>query len=100
MTMHPDALGAIVLMAVVTYALRAGGYWMMGRVQLSARAEAAMAYLPGAVIASLVVPGVIEAGTPGVVGLAGVALVMWRWGNVMAGMVVGVALVWLVRHVL
>ncbi len=100
MTIHGSALLTIVLMGIATYALRAGGYWLMGRVTLSPRLEAGLAYLPGAVLTALVVPAAIEAGVPGLVGLAAVALVMRRWGNLFLALVAGVGMVWLVRQVL
>lgn len=87
-------------MAVVTYALRAGGFWLMGRVTLPPRMEAALIYLPGAVLTSLIVPPVIEEGLPGVMALMATALAMWWRGNLLLAMVAGVGTVWLARIVL
>ncbi len=98
MTVHSSALLTILLMAAVTYALRAGGYWMMGRVTLSPRMEAGLAYLPGAVITALVVPSAIDAGAPGIVGLMAVAIIMRRWRNLFLALVVGIGTVWLLRQ--
>lgn len=97
MTIHASALLAILLMAVVTYGFRAGGYWLMGRVTLSPRMEAGLAYLPGAVITALVVPSAIEAGAAGIVGLIAVAIVMRRWNNLFLALVFGIGAVWLMR---
>lgn len=100
MTIHPSALLAIVLMAVVTYAMRAGGYWIMGRVTLSPKVAAMLAYLPGAVLTSLVVPAVLEEGLPGVFALIATAVVMrWR-GNLLLAMLAGIATIWCTRMVL
>lgn len=99
MTIHGSALLAILLMAVATYALRAGGYWLLGRVTLSPRLKAGLVYLPGAVLTALVVPATIEAGLPGIVALVAVAVAMRRWGNLFLALVAGVAVVWLVRQV-
>jgi uncharacterized membrane protein len=96
-TVHPSALLTILLMAIVTYGFRAGGYWIMGRVTLSPRMESGLAYLPGAVITALVVPSAIEAGLAGVVGLIAVAIVMRRWNNLVLALVFGIGTVWLVR---
>lgn len=98
MTVHASALLTILLMATVTYALRAGGYWMMGRVTLSPRMEAGLAYLPGAVITALVVPATINAGVPGVAGLVTVAIVMRRWNNLFLALVLGISVVWVLRN--
>jgi len=98
MTVHGSAFVTILLMAVVTYAFRAGGYWMMGRVTLSPRMESGLAYLPGAVITALVVPSAIEAGFPGIVGLVAVAIVMRRWNNLFLALVFGIGAVWMMRQ--
>ncbi|HEV2074403.1 MAG TPA: AzlD domain-containing protein [Thermomicrobiales bacterium] len=98
MTVHSSALLTILLMAAVTYALRAGGYWMMGRVTLSPRMEAGLAYLPGAVITALVVPSAIDAGAPSIVGLMAVAIIMRLWRNLFLALVVGIGTVWLLRQ--
>lgn len=85
-------------MAAVTYAFRAGGYWLMGRVTLSPRAERGLAYLPGAVITALVVPSALEAGVPGVIGVIAVALSMRLRSNLMLALAAGIATVWLMRQ--
>lgn len=97
MMIHGSALLTILLMAAATYALRAGGYWLMGRVTLSRRMEAGLAYLPGAVITALVVPSAIDAGWPGIVALGVVAVVMRRWNNLFLALVGGIGTVWLLR---
>ncbi len=100
MTIHGSALVTIILMGVCTYALRAGGYWLMGCVTLSPRLEAGLAYLPGAVLTALVVPATIDAGVPGVMALFAVAIVMRRTGNLFLALVAGMGVVWLLRQVL
>ncbi len=99
MTIHPSALLAIVLMAIVTYLTRAGGYWMMGRVTISPRIEAGLVHLPGAVLIALIAPATVEEGVPGVVALAVTALVMRRTSNLFLAMVAGVGTIWLMRKV-
>lgn len=96
--LHQDSLLVIAVMAVITYAFRGGGYWLMGRVTLSPRLEAGLAYLPGAVITALVVPSMLEAGVPGIIGVAMVALVMRFRPNMLLAMAAGIITVWLVRH--
>ena len=97
MSIHPSALLAIILMAVVTYATRAGGYWIMGRVALSPRVAAMLVYLPVAVLASLVVPAVLGEGIEGMIALGATALAMWWRGNLLIAMLTGVGTIWLVR---
>jgi uncharacterized membrane protein len=98
-SVHPEAMVAIVLMAIVTYATRIGGYWLMGRVTLSPRVAATLASLPGAVLASLVVPAVLEEGIAGVVALAATAAAMWWRGNLLLAMVAGIGTILLMRQV-
>ncbi len=100
MSISATSLLTILLMAVVTYLTRAGGYWMMGRVTLSPRIAAMLAYLPGAVLTSLVVPAVLEEGIEGVIALGATALAMWWRGNVLVAMLAGVVTIWLARMLL
>jgi len=98
-TIHASALLAIVLMALVTYACRAGGYWLMGRVTMSPRIEIGLTYLPGAVLVSLVAPAMAEEGIPGVCAVAVTALAMRMTNNLLVAMVAGIGTVWLVRQI-
>jgi uncharacterized membrane protein len=77
-------------MAAVTYAMRAGGLWLMGRVPLSGRGEAALRHVPGAVLVSLVVPGMVGGGLPTLLAGAVTAAVAVRTGNALIAMVAGV----------
>lgn len=95
-----DSVVVILAMAVVTYAFRGGGYWLMGRVTLSPRLEAGLAYLPGAVITALVVPSMLEAGVPGVVGVVVVAICMRIRPNLLLAMLAGILTVWIIRQLL
>ena len=95
-----DSIWAIVIMAAVTYGFRGGGYWLMGRVTLSPRMEAGLAYLPGAVITALVVPSMLEAGVPGVFGVAVVAICMRIRPNLLLAMTAGILTVWMLRQVI
>lgn len=99
-SLQTDSLWAIAIMAAITYGFRGGGYWLMGRVTLSPRMEAGLAYLPGAVITALVVPSMLEAGTPGVFGVAVVAICMRIRPNLLLAMTAGILTVWLVRQVI
>jgi uncharacterized membrane protein len=98
--MHGSALLTIVLMAIVTYLLRAAGYWLIGRFTLSPRFETALSYLPGAVLTALVVPAVIDEPGPGIPALLVVALIMRKTGNLFLALSGGVFTVWAVRQLL
>lgn len=99
-SLQTDSLWAIAVMAAITYGFRGGGYWLMGRVTLSPRMEAGLAYLPGAVITALVVPSMLEAGLPGVFGVAVVAICMRIRPNLLIAMTAGILTVWTIRQVL
>jgi len=99
-TIHPAALLAILLMAIVTYGCRAGGYWLMGRVTISPRIEIGLTYLPGAVLISLVAPAMAEEGIPGVCAVAATALAMRLTNSLLVAMVAGVGTVWLMRQLI
>ncbi len=49
-------------MTAVTYALRAGGYWLMGRLPITLRVRRGLEALPGAIIVSTIMPIVLQGG--------------------------------------
>lgn len=52
----------VICMAMVTYALRAGGYWAMGRLPITPRVRRGLEALPGAIIVSTILPIVLKGG--------------------------------------
>lgn len=90
---------AILGMAVVTYATRVGGLWLMARLPPSPRVEAWLRHVPGAVLAAIVAPAALAAGAAGVAATLVAMLVMRRTGSLPAAMVAGVGLVLLLRSV-
>jgi len=58
---------AVLAMAGATYALRAGGYWVMGRVPITARMRRGLEALPGAIIVSTILPIALKGGVPAAV---------------------------------
>lgn len=76
---------AILAMGLVTYATRAGGFWLARRLRPSPFARAWLEHLPGAVFAALVAPMVAGAGPAGWLGAAGAfAAARLGWGFVPA----------------
>ncbi len=100
MIVEPHVLLTILGMALVTYATRAGGLWLMGRVTLSTRVEAWLRYVPGTVLVALVAPGVLDSGLPGIVAALVTAAVAVRSGNALLAMIAGVLAVLAVRLLL
>jgi uncharacterized membrane protein len=87
----------IVLMALATYATRAGGLWLASRLALSERAEAWLDYIPGAILVSIVAPVVLTGGLAEALAALAVILVASRTGNLPIAMVTGVLAVLLLR---
>jgi len=54
--MRIEVAATILGMALITYATRAGGLWLMGRVQPTPRLERWLRSLPGAILVALVAP--------------------------------------------
>ena len=95
--MRIESLGVILGMALVTYATRAGGLWLMGRVQPSPRVEAWLRHVPGAVLAAIIAPIAFSGGIREALALLVTAIVAVRSGNMLLAMVIGVGSIWLLR---
>lgn len=100
MRVDPLALLTILGMALVTYATRAGGIILMSRVTLSPRMAAWLKHIPGAVLVSIVAPGIVAGGVPEVLAAIAALLVARRTGSLPLAMVAGVGVVWLARTLL
>ena len=87
----------IVLMALATYATRAGGLWLASRLALSERAEAWLDYIPGAILVSIVAPVVLAGGIAEALAALAVILVALRTGSLPIAMVTGVLAILLLR---
>jgi uncharacterized membrane protein len=88
-------LAAIAAMALATYAMRAGGFWMMQHVPPSARLRKMLNALPGSVIVAAVLPIIVRDGITAVlaIGAAVAAMLLTRRDivAVVGGMAVAVA---------
>ncbi|MDC7784857.1 AzlD domain-containing protein [Rhodoplanes sp. TEM] len=82
---------AIAAMALVTYAMRAGGYWIMGRVPLTARIQRMLAALPGSILAATVLPIVANGGAATALAVGAGALVMLVGRNDFLAVATGMA---------
>ena len=95
-----DALLAILGMAAVTYAIRAGGLLVANRLPTDGFVARWMKHVPGAVMAALIAPAVIRGGPAEAVAAAATALVYILSRNLFAAMAGGVFAVYLARLVL
>ena len=100
MSVDTPALVAIVGMALVTYLTRASGLWLMGRVTLTPRTEAALRAVPGAVLISILAPSALAAGPAEIGASLATVLLMLRTRNLLLAIVVGVAVVLALRTLL
>ena len=96
----PLALATIAGMAAVTYTTRIAGLMLMSRIVLSARAEAWLAGIPGAVLMAIVAPAVFNGRAPEALAGLLTALVAIRTRNMLLSAAVGVVAVWVLRQAL
>jgi uncharacterized membrane protein len=80
---------AILTMAAATYAMRAGGFWLMAHVPLTARMRRMLETLPGAVVVSAVLPIMVRDGFPAALAIAAAGGVTLVWRNDLLAVVTG-----------
>ncbi|WP_049985603.1 AzlD family protein [Halobellus rufus] len=98
--LDPTVVAVIAAMSVATYATKAGGLWLLARIELSERTEAALDVLPGAVVISLLVPALSDLGAPGLISAAAVLVVARRTDGVLPALGLGMVAVVSLRHLL
>jgi branched-subunit amino acid transport protein len=96
--MSLDAVLAILGMAAVTYAIRAGGFLIAGRLPTSGFMALWMRNIPGAVLAALIAPDVVRGGPAAWLATAAATLVYFATRNVFATIVGGVLAMFLLRR--
>ncbi len=98
--MQTNSMLTIMCMALVTYATRAGGLWLMGRVKPSPRVEKWLRHIPGAVLISIVAPIVAQSGLAELLAMLATVLVAIRTKNVLVTMLTGVGVVFAMRRLM
>ena len=78
MTVDPVHLMTIAGMALVTLAMRLGGYVLVRYITLKGRAAVAMEAMPVAVLTALIVPTALATGPSETIAAAVTALAAWR----------------------
>lgn len=86
-------------MAIVTYATRAGGYWLLGRRRLGPRMTAALSAVPPAVLTAVIAPALLAGGIADIAAGAIVVVTAARLPMI-AAVVIGVAAVAVLRQFL
>lgn len=71
----PDELqfgpfAGILVIALATWFTRVFGFWAMGHVPMTLRVRRMLETLPGAIVIATIVPLMVRAGAPGVIGIA------------------------------
>ena len=95
--MQLDPVLAILGMAAVTFAIRAGGFLLANRLPSTGFVAAWMRHIPGAVLASLVAPAVVSGGPAEWAAAAATALAWLLTRNLLPAMAAGVLTVYLMR---
>jgi len=96
----PLTLLTILGMGLVTFATRAGGLFLIGRVKLSPFVQNWLTYLPGCVLLAIVAPSIYSGGIPDALAGLITLLVALKTRNLPLAMVVGVASVVALRAIL
>jgi len=96
----PEAVLAILGMALATFAIKAGGLLLAGRLPREGFAAAWLRHIPGAVLAALVAPALVTGSLAEVVAAAATAAIFLLSRNLFAAMAGGVGTVFLMRTLL
>lgn len=67
---------ALLAMGVTTFLMRAGGYWLMAHVPLTARVHRMLEALPGALVVAIVLPIAVKIGVIAFLAIAAAAVMM------------------------
>ena len=98
--MTGETLLTILGMAVATYATRAGGFWLMGRLTPTPRLTAWLRRLPQAILLSIAAPMVLSKGPAEAMAGVVTVLVASRTRHLLLPISAGVIAVWVLRSVL
>ena len=90
-------LAAIFAMAVATYAMRAGGFWLIGHVQLTVRSRRMLEALPGSVVVATVLPIIARDGLAATLAIAAAGTMMLVRRNDLLAVVTGMAVAVMAR---
>jgi len=95
-----DAFLTILGMALVTFAIRAGGFLVAGRLPETGFVAAWLRHIPGAVLIALIAPAIANGGPPEWLAAAVAVLAYVLSRNVFITILMGVVAVVVARHLL
>jgi uncharacterized membrane protein len=97
-TFDTAAVIAILGMGLVTYATRAGGFWLMGYVTLSPRLERFLRQTAGGVLVAIVVAAVVKGDPAMWAGLAAAVGIMIAIRKSMTAILIGMIVAVAIRY--
>jgi len=97
MSLHADALLAILLMGMASYLCRFGGYFLMGYVAVTPRVDAWLRAIPIALIGAILGPIAVKGGLAEWFGLVTAIVGMRVTGNDLVSAVAAIAVVASIR---
>jgi uncharacterized membrane protein len=65
----PENLTGLLALGIACYAVRAGGFWMMGALPPSPWLKALLRYIPGSILVSVLVPHMLQGDPSEVAGI-------------------------------
>jgi uncharacterized membrane protein len=87
----PHVLIAIAVMAVATYAMRAGGFWLMRHVAMTVRMRRMLEALPGSVVVATVLPIAVREGPVAQLAIGSACVVMLLFRKDLLAVITGMA---------
>ncbi|MDB5598573.1 MAG: branched-chain amino acid transporter [Xanthobacteraceae bacterium] len=90
-------MAALLAMSAATYLMRAGGFWLMGRVPIGPRVKRMLEALPGSVVAATVLPIVIKSGPSALVAVVASLAAMLVTRNDFCAVLAGIGAAALMR---
>ncbi|HWV35303.1 MAG TPA: AzlD domain-containing protein [Thermomicrobiales bacterium] len=97
--MSTEFLITMLGMAVILYATRIGGLWIINRLPASSSLDVWLNQLPAVTLIALAAPAIAREGWIGAVAAIAIWTVMKVNGNIMLAMVLGVGIVALLRQI-
>lgn len=91
------ALAVVLGMSAVTYATKAGGFWVLDRVEPSDSVREALDALPGGIVVAILAVRLLDGGPPEWVAGLAVVGVAHRTDSVLLAMTAGVGVLLLLR---
>jgi uncharacterized membrane protein len=91
------ALLALLAMGVTTFLMRAGGFWLMVHVPLTARVHRMLEALPGSLVVAIVLPVAVRSGVTALLAIAAAAAMMTLRRNGFLAVVTGLLVAVLAR---